>query len=64
MSSDLLGTLEAQSYVDDGYFVTLKALLFLAEELRPASRSGVNVEAPARTAISAPPAGRVDLRVA
>ena len=30
LSSDLFGTLEAQSYVANGYFVTLSALLILA----------------------------------
>ncbi len=30
LTSDLLGTLEAQSYVAYGYFVTLSALLILA----------------------------------
>jgi hypothetical protein len=34
LSSDLLGTLEAQSYVANGYFITLSALLILAEEFR------------------------------
>ena len=29
LSSDLFGTLEAQSYVANGYFVTLSALLIL-----------------------------------
>jgi MFS family permease len=33
LSSDLFGTLEAQSYVANGYFVTLSALLILAGAL-------------------------------
>jgi hypothetical protein len=34
LSSDLLGTLEAQSHVANGYFVILSELLILAEEFR------------------------------
>ncbi len=33
LSSELFGTLEAQSYVANGYFVTLSALLILAGAL-------------------------------
>jgi hypothetical protein len=39
LSSDLFGTLEAQSYVANGYFVTLSALLILAGALPDTSLS-------------------------
>ena len=64
MSSDLLGTLEVQSYVDYGYFVILKALLFRAEEFRPASRSGRTSRRRPGPPYPRLPPGRVDLRVA
>ena len=62
MSSDLLGTFVL--YANDEYFVILKALLFRAEEFRPASRSGRTSRRRPGPPYPRLPPGRVDLRVA
>ena len=53
LSSDLFGTLEAQSYVANGYFVTLSALLILAG--RSATTSGDGACSPSASSASPPP---------
>ncbi len=61
LSSDLFGTLEAQSYVANGYFVTLSALLILAGALPNTSLSrGLLAALSARPARVPPAPPRVE----